>query len=114
MFQREMVGRLQEWAANPSRKPLILRGARQVGKTTLVKEFSHEFDNFISLNLERQSEARIFEQSDSVEEIGRKSCEPFSMNGIFNTSIFGCGINKERMRRLILYGNRALILFLSK
>lgn len=74
MFQREIVGRLQEWAANPSRKPLILRGARQVGKTTLVKEFSHEFDNFISLNLERQSEARIFEQSDSVEEIVQICC----------------------------------------
>ena len=37
--------------------PIILRGARQVGKTTLVNEFSREFENYIHLNLERENEA---------------------------------------------------------
>lgn len=74
MFQRNIYMKLQDWSSNPSHKPLILRGARQVGKTTLVNEFSKEFENYIHLNLEREVEARIFEQSDSVEEILQLCC----------------------------------------
>ena len=74
MFQRQIYTKLQEWANKPNRKPLILRGARQVGKTTLVEEFSKEFENYIPLNLEKQTEARVFEQTDSVEEIVQICC----------------------------------------
>ena len=44
IFQREVLEYLKKWATKPKRKPLILRGARQVGKTTLVDEFSKQFD----------------------------------------------------------------------
>lgn len=44
MFQRNIYKKLQDWASKSSHKPLILRGARQVGKTTLVNEFSKEFE----------------------------------------------------------------------
>ena len=37
---RKAVEYLKEWKLNPSRKPLIIRGARQVGKTWLMKEFA--------------------------------------------------------------------------
>lgn len=74
MFQRNIYKKLQDWASKSSHKPLILRGARQVGKTTLVNEFSKEFENYIHLNLERENEARIFQLSDSVEEIIQLCC----------------------------------------
>jgi predicted AAA+ superfamily ATPase len=38
MFRNEMHD-LMKWKATPDRKPLIIRGARQVGKTWLMKEF---------------------------------------------------------------------------
>lgn len=74
MFQRNIYQQLQEWALRDNRKPLILRGARQVGKTTLINYFGKEFDNYIPLNLERSIEAAIFEQTDSVEEILQICC----------------------------------------
>lgn len=69
MFYRNILHKLREWASNPNRKPLILRGARQVGKTTAVEEFSREFDNFIHLNLEKNADARLFTEADTVSEI---------------------------------------------
>lgn len=40
MIQRHALADLQRWIEKPGRKPLILRGARQVGKSTLVREFA--------------------------------------------------------------------------
>lgn len=46
--------RLETWAARPRRKPLVIRGARQVGKTTLVRLFARQRSlHLIELNLER-------------------------------------------------------------
>lgn len=61
MFYREIIKELEIWAQEKSRKPLILRGARQVGKTTAVKMFAESFDQFIYLNLEKAEERRILE-----------------------------------------------------
>lgn len=61
MIQRKALAKLRLWKASSDRKPLILRGARQVGKTTLVREFGKEFSNFVEVNLERPQEARLFE-----------------------------------------------------
>ena len=36
---REKIEELKKWKESPNRKPLIIRGARQVGKTWLMKEF---------------------------------------------------------------------------
>ena len=51
MFYREIENKLKIWADKTNRKPLILRGARQVGKTTVVNKFASEFDNFLQVNL---------------------------------------------------------------
>jgi predicted AAA+ superfamily ATPase len=69
MFERNALIKLKEWRDNPERKPLVLRGARQVGKTTLVNLFSREFNEFVSLNLEKEEEKAIFENSKNISEL---------------------------------------------
>lgn len=73
MYTRELTSQLREWHDNPHHKPLVLRGARQVGKTTLVKEFGKEFDSFIALNLEK-TDADIFRRFRKVEELWQYLC----------------------------------------
>ena len=60
MFYRKIIDELKQWASKKDRKPLILRGARQVGKTTAIDIFSKEFDQYIYLNLEKKEDAEIF------------------------------------------------------
>ena len=48
---------------------MVLRGARQVGKTTLVRLFAQEFDTFISLNLEEKENAELFSSDNSFEDL---------------------------------------------
>lgn len=60
MFQRIALKALRAWAEKDTRKPLVLRGARQVGKTTLVRLLAKEFDVFIELNLEIKEDAALF------------------------------------------------------
>ncbi len=60
MFNRDIIQELSKWADRSNRKPLVLRGARQVGKTTAVKMFSKEFDQYIYINLEKSEEREIF------------------------------------------------------
>ena len=69
MFYRDIVVKWKEWDNRTDRKPLIIRGARQVGKTTIVTFFAKEFDCFLSLNLEKDSERELFEKATSPEEI---------------------------------------------
>lgn len=61
MFRRNILYRLQEWRTKMNRKPLIIRGARQVGKTTVVRQFAQEFDQYIYLNLELPEDRKPFE-----------------------------------------------------
>ncbi|HPQ55011.1 MAG TPA: AAA family ATPase [Spirochaetota bacterium] len=63
MFNRTIIAELRIWADKPDRKPLILRGARQVGKTTAVDMFSREFENYIRLNLELKNDLELFQQN---------------------------------------------------
>ncbi len=69
MYYRNILKKLSEWKNNITRKPLILRGARQVGKTTVVKMFSTEFDFFIHLNLDKNDDFKIFETNNNLETI---------------------------------------------
>lgn len=69
MIRRILVTQLRQWAEKNNRKPLVLRGARQVGKTTIINQFAKEFDNYISVNLEKADDANIFNQSDDVHKI---------------------------------------------
>ncbi len=67
MFERLITQELEKWAQNSSRKPMVIRGARQVGKTTLVNEFAKNFDHYIYLNLETSDDKEPFEAFSSIE-----------------------------------------------
>lgn len=52
-MKREALAKLMEWKGAPNRKPLIIQGARQVGKTWLMKAFGRTaFRKIIYLNFE--------------------------------------------------------------
>jgi hypothetical protein len=61
MIKRNIITELERWKNTVNRKPLLLRGARQVGKTTVVNQFSVQFKQYIYLNLERKEDASIFQ-----------------------------------------------------
>ncbi|MCK5229246.1 MAG: ATP-binding protein, partial [Desulfobulbaceae bacterium] len=58
---RKALHDLIDWKDRPSRKPLIIRGARQVGKTWLIREFAGRFDNLVEINFDKHPEkAQLF------------------------------------------------------
>lgn len=67
MFRRNIISELEKWVLKPNRKPLIIRGARQVGKTTVINQFSQAFEQYIYLNLELPEDKRPFEQFENFE-----------------------------------------------
>ena len=69
MFKRDILFHLERWKVDTHRKPLILRGARQVGKTTVVNEFGKQFDNYLYLNLEKREAASLFELNVSLKDL---------------------------------------------
>jgi predicted AAA+ superfamily ATPase len=66
MIHRRALKFLSEWKESKGRKPLVIRGARQVGKTTLIKEFSKQYDIFLDLNLEKHDDKQLFEDYHDV------------------------------------------------
>jgi predicted AAA+ superfamily ATPase len=60
MKDRKAIQDLREWRNSDNRKPLVIRGARQVGKSTLVRMFGEEFDHFIELNAEKPDIQQLF------------------------------------------------------
>lgn len=74
MFTRNIEKDLLGWKLSVIRKPLVLRGARQVGKTSVVRKFASEnFDNLIEINLEQENQKKFLEGSNSVDEFIRRS-----------------------------------------
>ena len=49
-LKRKLDDFLDEWKKSADRKPLIIKGARQIGKTESVKHFSSNYENFININ----------------------------------------------------------------
>jgi predicted AAA+ superfamily ATPase len=77
-FSRKLEGYLTEWRENTSRKPLIIRGARQVGKSTLIRKIGGKYRHFIELNLERQADLSFFSNFSDVQNLMEAVC--FSRN----------------------------------
>lgn len=69
MFKRKIIDKLEEWKNADRHKPLILRGARQVGKTTIVNEFGSQFENYLYFNMERNENVRLFEMDISIDDL---------------------------------------------
>lgn len=64
-MERALMSKLVAWRDSPSRKPLVLNGARQVGKTWLLKEFGRlHFKSVAYLSLDNDSLARSYFEPD--------------------------------------------------
>jgi predicted AAA+ superfamily ATPase len=76
-LERNIDRELQEWKDSRIRKPLLLRGARQVGKSSTVREFGRQFDYFLEINFEKkqfQDAKALFGKSSSPKQL----CDEFS------------------------------------
>jgi predicted AAA+ superfamily ATPase len=59
MLRRKILSRFNEWKNNTNKVALLVKGARQVGKTTSVREFGKtNYDNFIEINFEQSPVVR--------------------------------------------------------
>lgn len=69
MIKRKIYTALLEWKQDKSRRPLIIRGARQIGKTYTITEFGkNEYESIVTLNFERNPEYNeIFSSFDPKE-----------------------------------------------
>ncbi len=69
LFRRDAEAELISWNDDQGGKPLVIRGARQVGKTSMVRAFAaRHAGRFAELNLERPAHAEIFRRGLSLEE----------------------------------------------
>ena len=70
-MERYLYNKLIEWKISPKRKPLILNGARQVGKTWLLTEFGRrEYTKTVFFSLDRNNDARrVFQQGGSARQL---------------------------------------------
>ena len=70
-LRRKIDKRLIQWAENPDRLPLIIKGARQIGKTEAIKQFAaNKYKNVLEINFVLQKEYRtIFEDGYEVDKI---------------------------------------------
>jgi predicted AAA+ superfamily ATPase len=71
-LRRTIDRQLVEWKQDIDRKPLLLRGARQVGKSSTVKELGKQFDYFLEINFEKKESntaKAVFEKSSSPKQI---------------------------------------------
>lgn len=70
-MERLIINKLRMWKESPYRKPLILKGVRQVGKTWILKEFGRQYyENTAYFNLDENEEYRqFFETTKDVERI---------------------------------------------
>lgn len=68
-FKRSIEDNLIQWKNSKKRKPLIIRGARQVGKTTLIRDFAKNYSYSIFLNLEKPIHRQYFDDFDDIQSI---------------------------------------------
>lgn len=71
IMQRTIINDLRSWKESKRRKPLVLMGARQVGKTYILKEFGNEFkDGYIYINFDRdETYGQFFKGTKDVKKI---------------------------------------------
>ncbi|MEM7370331.1 MAG: AAA family ATPase [Bacteroidota bacterium] len=67
LIQRSLSTFLHHWKQSRTNLPLILRGARQVGKTTLINEFGKSYEQYLYFNLEKERDSQLFEASHDID-----------------------------------------------
>lgn len=54
---RDLMAELKKWKSRPGRKPLMMKGARQVGKTWIMKEFGNsEYEETVYINFDNNEQ----------------------------------------------------------
>lgn len=100
-IQRNIDIELEKWKYEINHKPLLIRGARQVGKTKTIREFGKKFENLIEIN---------FEESPRLKKLFSDDLSPLTIceniAAIFKTSIIH---KKEFIGILENTGNQAVI-----
>ena len=72
-LNRNIDRHLQEWKQESDRKPLLIRGARQVGKSSTVRHFGESFNHYLEVNFERDTDVKdIFKGNTDVHDISEK------------------------------------------
>ena len=75
-FERKIDAALLSWAKKKDRKPMLLRGARQVGKSSAVRNLAKSFNNYVEVNFDEDKDVHVlFEKFNSPQEI----CEQLSL-----------------------------------
>ena len=92
-MKRKLYDKLIEWKTSTNRKPLLLQGARQVGKTYLLKEFAkNEYEQVVYLNLDSEK--------DRFEALFNDSIEPASIISKLETLL---GIKVDIEKTLLIF-----------
>jgi len=67
-IQRDIIGQLKQWKNKEIRKPILLKGARQSGKTWIMEEFGRECFNYVAtFNFDRTQELKtVFEKTKNI------------------------------------------------
>ncbi len=68
MIQRDLQQHLRDWKEKDGKKPLVLRGARQVGKSTAVDIFGQTYSNYLKYNLDEDEDRAILERDLSLDD----------------------------------------------
>jgi predicted AAA+ superfamily ATPase len=73
-FKRKIDSALLEWSRKKTRKPLLLRGARQVGKTSAIRNLGKSFQYYVEINFDDVSDEikKLFQSGVSPQEICSK------------------------------------------
>lgn len=81
-FKRHIDSYLKDWKESTNRKPLLVRGARQVGKSSAIRHLGEDFKYFVEVNLEREKNIKtLFGENLDV----KKLCSQLS--AIYNIPI---------------------------
>ena len=78
-YRRNVDAHLMEWSQREEHKPLLLRGARQVGKSTAVRHLGERFSTYVEINFERNPEYKALFASNL--DVGRICAQMSAMYG---------------------------------
>ena len=83
MYHKRLIDNvLSDWKNDNDKKPLLLRGARQVGKSSAVRHLGEQFEHYLEINFEENKAiATLFSQNLSVQQIVE------NLSVLFNTPI---------------------------
>ena len=72
-IERKVDSKLREWRNSDHRMPLLIRGARQVGKTSSVRHLGDSFEHYVEIDLNEHKEMhKLFSQMLTPQEICRQ------------------------------------------